>query len=389
MAKSSIQDTLSRQVAEILPGKEGLEKLMRKKKIRLYLGIDPTSPFLHLGHAVILRKLRQFQDLGHEVVLLFGTFTAKIGDPSGKDKRREPLSDAQIKQNMATYKNQAAKILDISKVTIRKNGEWLDKMKFDDVLRLTSQVTVSQLLERDMFQQRIKEGNEIWTHELLYPLMQGYDSVAMDVDLEVGGTDQTFNMLVGRKLQKTYNNKEKYVLTVPLLLGLDGRKMSKSLGNTVNILDSPKDMYGKIMSLQDNLVVHYFEMCTNVAAEKVAAIEKGMKPRDMKAALAREIVGLYYGAKEANAAEEEFNNVFREKQTPSEVTEIKLSEKELSLVDLLIKTGLAKSKSEARRLIEQGGMKINNQVQEDANRVVSIASGMVVQAGKRRFVKIT
>ena len=381
----TISDVLERHVEEVLPSRKGLEQLAKKKKIRLYLGVDPTAPHMHLGHAVVLRKLREFQDLGHEVVLLFGTFTAQIGDPSGKDKAREPLSEKEIKRNMATYKKQAGKILDLSKTTIQRNGDWLSKLKPQDFLKISSFFTASQLLERDMFQKRIKKGGEVWMNELLYPLMQGYDSVAMDVDLEVGGTDQTFNMLVGRRLQKAYRGKEKFVLTTPLLLGLDGRKMSKSYGNTVNILDIPQDMYGKIMSMKDELTSHYFEFCTDVPQKEVV----GLSPRNAKAKLAKQIVAMYHGGKAAEKAQQEFDRVFQKKQAPSTIKSAEVLEKSIKLNDLLVQVGLAGSKSEARRLVLQKGVKVEEVVQEDPEKMIQVKKGVVVQKGKREFRKIT
>jgi len=389
MAKLTTNAALTRQVAEVLPQKQGLLSLMGKRKIRLYLGIDPTGTMLHLGHAVVLRKLKQFQDLGHEVILLFGTFTAQIGDPSGRDKMREPLTPQQIDSNMRDYKAQASRILDIRKTRIKKNSEWLGKLNLGEVLKLASQITTSQLLERDMFQKRMKRGQEVRVHELLYPLLQGYDSVAMDVDLEVGGTDQTFNMLVGRRLQKVYRSKEKFVLTVPLLLGLDGRKMSKSFGNTVNLNDPPKEMYGKLMTLRDELVPQYFELCTDILDKEVGQLKKKLSRRDLKAKLAREIVGLYHGTKQAEAAEKEFVRVFQKKKRPSHIPEMRIKKGIMGLVDIIVVPQLGiSSKAQARRLIEQGGVKIDGEVQKDPKAEVRLRSGAVIQIGKRRFAKI-
>lgn len=368
-------------IAEVLPSKEALISLMEKRKIRIYLGVDPTSPNLHLGHAVALRKLRQFQDLGHEVVLLFGTFTAQIGDPSGRDKMRQPLTPKEVSANMATYKKQAGLILNSSKTVYKENGVWLGKLRLDEILKIASNLTVSRLLERDMFQERLKQGREIWLHEFLYPLLQGYDSVAMDVDAELGGTDQTFNMLVGRRLLESMKKKEKFVVTIPLLLGLDGRKMSKSFGNTVNLLDAPEDMYGKLMSMNDNLVAQYFELCTDVSPTVAA-------PRDIKAQLAREIVRMYHGEKNAQKAEQEFDQVFRNKELPSEIREVRVDENSMQLADLLVRSQLASSRGEAKRLLEQKGVKIDGIVAEDSNAPANIRKGMVLQVGKRHFVRI-
>ncbi len=389
-----IEEVLTRGVEKILPSEKELAGLMKKRKIRLYLGIDPTSPELHLGHAIPLRKLKEFQGLGHEIILLFGTFTAQIGDPSERDKKRKPLTPVQIKKNMATYREQASKIIDFSKVKIKYNADWLAKLTFGDLVKLTSHFTVPRLLERDMFQRRLKEKKEVWVNEFLYPLMQGYDSVAMDVDLEIGSTDQLFNMLVGRKLQRIYNKKEKFILTTPMLVGLNGQKMSKTYENTVNIMDSSHEMYGKIMSLKDDLIVQYFKLCTEVPEEKIKEIEKKLKfnkinPRDAKARLAREVVSIYHSKGAARMAGREFNQVFKEKKLPSKIPEIKLKEKKLNILDLLTKTKLARSRSAAKRLILQKGIKIDNVVEKDWQKVMKIKKGMIVQVGKRKFLRLT
>lgn len=361
---------------------------MKKRKIRLYLGIDPTSSNLHLGHAVALRKLRQFQDLGHEVILLFGTFTARIGDPSGRDKARQPLSERETRENIRTYRKQAGLILDTKRLRIERNHTWLERMPVQDIYKLASLVTISQLWERDMFQERKKRGQPVWLSEVWYPLLQGYDSVALDVDLEVGGTDQTFNMLIGRELQRAYHNKEKYILTTPLLLGPDGRKMSKSLGNTINLLDGANEMYGKLMTLRDELMPQYFELCTDLAENEVKALRQKLSPRDLKARLASEIVVLYHGAKKAEAAQKEFDRVFREKLQPTAMEEIKGLRGSLPLTDALVRSRLVSSKSEARRLISQGGVRVDGKVQKKENALLQARSGTVIQVGKRRFIRL-
>ncbi len=387
-----IDQVLTKGIEQILPNKKGLAELMKKRKIRLYFGIDPTSLNIHIGHAVPLRKLRDFQDLGHEVILLFGTFTAQIGDPSGRDKKRKPLTLKQVKKNIATYKKQASKVLDMSKVKIKQNHIWLENLKFNDLVKIGSNFTTSRLLERNMFQNRLKKGQEVWLNELLYPLMQGYDSVAMNVDLEIGGTDQMFNMLVGRKLQKIYNKKEKYTLTTPMLTGLDGREMSKTYGNFVNLTDAPNDMFGKIMSLKDELIIHYFELCTGLDLVDIKEIEKNLKskkvnPRDVKANLAKEIVKIYHSEKLAQKAEQEFNRVFKEKKPPSEIKKVKIVKKEIGILDLLVKAKLVSSKSEAKRLIEQNAVKIDGSLKNDWKEIIKIKKGMVIKVGKRKFVK--
>ena len=395
MVKDSkkIEEVLIKGVEEILPNKEQLKNLMMKRKIRLYLGIDPTSPQLHLGHAIALRKLKDFQDLGHEVILLFGTFTARIGDPSGRDKKRKPLTPSQIEKNMKTYKDQSSKILDFSRVKIKGNADWLEKLNFNDLVKISSQFTISRLLERDMFQERIKAGGEVWLNELMYPLMQGYDSVAMDVDLEIGSSDQLFNALVGRKLQKIFRNKEKFILITPMLLGLDGRKMSKTYGNTVNLTDPPGEMYGKLMSLKDELILLYFQLCTNLPLKEIKEIERELRrkeinPIEAKSRLAREIVTIYHGWEKAEEAEKEFNRVFREKKLPLKIPVIQIKEKKLNILELLTKTKLISSKSEAKRLILQKAVKINGVLKENWQEIIEIKKEMVIKVGKRRFKKI-
>ena len=395
MVKDSkkIEEVLIKGVEEILPNKEQLKNLMMKRKIRLYLGIDPTSPQLHLGHAIALRKLKDFQDLGHEVILLFGTFTARIGDPSGRDKKRKPLTPSQIEKNMKTYKDQSSKILDFSRVKIKGNADWLEKLNFNDLVKISSQFTISRLLERDMFQERIKAGGEVWLNELMYPLMQGYDSVAMDVDLEIGSSDQLFNALVGRKLQKIFRNKEKFILITPMLLGLDGRKMSKTYGNTVNLTDPPSEMYGKLMSLKDELILLYFQLCTNLPLKEIKEIErklskKEINPIEAKSRLAKEIVTIYHGGKKAEEAEKEFNRVFRERKLPLKIPVVQIKEKKLNILELLTKTKLISSKSEAKRLILQKAVKINGVLKENWQEIIEIKKEMVIKVGKRRFKKI-
>ena len=270
-----------------------------------------------------------------------------------------------------------------------ENHTWTEKMSIQEVQRLASHITVAQLWERDMFQERKKRGQPVWVNEMWYPLLQGYDSVALDVDLEIGGTDQTFNMLIGRELQRAYHNKEKYVLTTPLLLGPDGRKMSKSLGNTINLLDDAREMYGKVMTLRDELMPQYFELCTDVPKEEVKALQQQLPPRDLKAKLAQTITALYHGEKAAAAAKEEFEKVFKEKELPTDILEVNISEKEIELTELLVQLALASSKGEARRLVEQGGVKIAGVVQNNWNQKIPVQKGMVVQVGPRRFVRVS
>jgi len=384
-----IEEVLSRGVVEILPNKEGLAKLMGQKKIRVYNGIDPTSPNIHIGNAVSLLKLKQFQELGHEVILLVGTFTAQIGDPSGHDESRKPMTLKEIKKNITTYKQQASKIFDFSKVKMVFNGDWLEKMFLGDVIRLSTHFTVQQIIERDLFQKRLQKKNPIGLNEFLYPLAQGYDSVFLNVDLEIGATDQTFNMLVGRTLQKIYNHKEKFVLTLPLIPGLDGRKMSKTYGNTVNITDKPNDMYGKLMSLRDDLTIQYFELCTIVPLQSIKSLVNELNPMDLKKRLAFEIVKMYYSEKEAKEAQENFEKVFQKKELPQEnilVHEIKPIEKE-DVIKVLTESGLASSKSEAKRLIAQGGVDVDGKTIKEISEV-KLEDGSIIKAGKKKFLKI-
>ena len=391
--QQKIEEVLTRGVVQVLPSKKALADLMMKRKIKVYLGVDPTGPKLHIGHVIPLRKLAQFQKLGHEAILLFGTFTAQIGDPSERDSKRKSLTPAQIKKNIKTYKKQVSKIIDLSKTKILKNADWLSPLKFDDLIKLTSCFTVSRLLERNMFQKRLKKGNQVYVNEFLYPLMQGYDSVAMNVDLEVGGNDQLFNMLVGRKLQKIYNNKEKFVLTTPMLEGLDGREMSKTFNNTVDIEDSSDEMFGKIMSLRDDLMLSYFKLCTDVPLKEIKKIEKDLKskkinPRDLKARLAQEIVVIYHGKTKAQKAQKEFARIFKQKKLPAKIATIKIKQKSLNILDLLVKTKMADSKSQAKRLIIQNGVRINNIVQKDWRKKIILKKGIIIQKGKRKFIKI-
>jgi tyrosyl-tRNA synthetase len=391
--QQKIKEILNRGVEEVIVKEELEKKLLSGEKIRLYFGIDPTGSVLHLGHAIDLWKIRDFQDLGHEVILLIGDFTARIGDPSGKDAARKPLTDKEIKENFKSYKKQASKILDFTKVKIKYNSAWLSKLRFADILRLATNFTVQQMLQRDMFDRRIKANMPISLQEFLYPLMQGYDSVAMDVDLEVAGNDQMFNALAGRHLQKIYNNKDKNVLTTRLLLGLDGRKMSKTFGNFIAINDEPANMYGKIMSMKDELINEYFELATRLSEEEILQIKKSSdNPRDIKARLAKEIVKMYHGEKNAVDAEEEFNKVFRNKELPSDIPVFQTDRKNYFVLDLLFDSKLAPSKNEAKRLVEGGGveMQIGDEKEKisDWKKEVSLKDGMIIKVGSRKFVKI-
>lgn len=392
--RRSIEEVLSRGVENIYPSRQALEKiLLSGGKLRIYSGIDPTGK-LHLGHAVVLGKLRQFQDLGHEIIVLIGDFTAAIGDPTGKSATRKPLSAEQVSRNAKNYKKQIGKILDLKKSNIRflYNQEWTNKLKPKDLLELASHFTVARLLERDMFQERIKRGQDILVHEFLYPIFQAYDSLTMDVDMEVGGNDQTFNMLAGRRLLKKIKNKEKFVLTTKLLIDAEGKKMGKTEGNMVNLDERPKEMYGKIMNWPDSLLIIGLELCTAVSLKEIKEISEqikqgGINPREVKAGLAKEIVRLYHGEKKSEEAEKEFERVFKEKKLPSKIRKIRLREKFLNILDLLVETKLTPSKSEAKRLILQKAVKINRVLKENWQEIIEIKKGVVIQVGKRRFVE--
>ncbi len=389
MAKEKeIDNLLNRNVEEVIVKKD-LEKLLSSgKKLRIYIGVDPSSPVIHLGHAVGLRKLKAFQGLGHKVIFLIGDFTGRIGDPSGKTKERVPLTIEQVQENSKTYLDQASKIIDIKKAEIRYNGEWLDKLTFKDVVMLASNFTVQQMIERDMFKERLKTNKPIGLHEFLYPLMVGYDSVALDVDVEMGGTDQTFNMLAGRTLIKAMKGKEKHVLSVPLLLGTDGRKMSKSYGNVIGVTDPADDMFGKVMSIKDELIIQYFELCTDNNVDGISKrIKNGENPRNLKFELAKEIVTIYHSPKEAERAAHEFEQIFKNKEKPTDIPKAKYS-KGSKLVDVLVESKTVSSKSEVRRLIQQGGVKINDKAVSDIDHTLEKGK-YIVQVGKRRFIELS
>ncbi|MCR4324129.1 MAG: tyrosine--tRNA ligase [Candidatus Curtissbacteria bacterium] len=370
---------LTRSVVEVLPSKDGLAKLMAKKKIRLYLGVDPTGGRLHLGHSIPLRKLQEFADLGHEAILVIGTGTVLAGDPSQRDSARPKITQEQIDEHMKDWKGQVEKIIDFNKVQIKQNGDWLLKLGLADILNIASNISATQLFKREMFQRRIDAGDTVWLHETLYPLLQGYDSVAMDVDLEIGGTDQTFNMLIGRELQKKMNKREKFVLTTPLISGTNGKQMSKTTGNCIWLDDSPTDMYGKIMSIPDSLIEEYWKNLTDLDESEL----KNLKPLDAKKKLAGEIVRIYHGEEEAAKAQGSFEKTFQRREGPEEVEAVEVTQG-ATLMDLL--TQIGDSKSEAKRLIEQGGIDIDDKRAEDPN--IQLEDGQLVKIGKRKFVKI-
>jgi len=399
--KNKIEEILTRGVKEVLVKKSLEKRLLSGKKLRVKLGIDPTGSVLHLGHAVVLRKLREFQDLGHQVIFLIGDFTARIGDPTGRVSSRPPMSGREIKSNMKNYISQAGKILDIKKVEIRYNLEWLNELSFAELIELTSKITYSQVAQRADFKKRIKSDVDLTLQEFMYPVMQGYDSVHLNADVEIGGTDQKFNLLMGRQLQKRYKQAPQDIITCPLLEGLYGKdKMSKSLNNYISLTENEINMYGQIMSLEDNLIPVYFNLCTNMPISEVYEIENKLNdgktnPRDLKMKLAYEIVRIYHGEKKAKEAQAFFVKTVQKKETPDELPVIKVETQNfaslqgINIVDLLIKTKLVNSRSEARRLIEQGGIKVGGKVIEDINKEINITKeGVIIQRGKRQFVKV-
>ncbi len=390
----TIKELLKRGVEEVIERKH-LEKVLKSgKKLRVKFGIDPTTPDIHLGHTIPLRKLKQFQDLGHKIVLIIGDFTATIGDPSARLEARRPLTREEVKKNMKTYLPQINKILNLKKTEIRYNSEWFDKKGILFLYELTSKITIQRVLERDDFQKRLKKDKEISILEIIYPLLQGYDSVATKADLEIGGTDQKFNLLMGRKIQKKYNQKPQDIMTLAILEGTDGiRKMSKSLGNYIGITESPDQMYGKIMSIPDSLITKYFSLLTDVPDKEIEKMKKDLKksrvnPRDLKARLAREIVTLYHTKKQALKAEKEFERIFKKKKKPTKVKSYKLKAKSWLVPDLLLKLKLVSSKSEARRLITQGGVKIDDKVIKDWKKKIQVKKDTIIQVGKRKFARI-
>lgn len=353
------------------------------KKLRVKLGIDPTAPDIHLGHTVPLRKLRQFQDAGHQVVLIIGDFTATIGDPSGKSEERKPLSVGEAKANMKKYLEQAGKVINVKKAEIRYNSEWHKKEGSEAMLELARAASIQQVLRRADFQERLGGGGDVSLLEILYPIFQGYDSVKVKADVEIGGTDQKFNLLMGRRVQRHFGMAEQDIITLPLIEGTDGvRKMSKSYGNYIAVDEKPDEMFGKLMSVPDNLIEKYFVLLTEVDPPK------NLGPYENKKLLARTIVGMYHGKKEAEKAEEKFIKTFSKKEAPEEMKELKIKNKEVGLINLLIEGGTL-SKSEARRLILQNAVEINSQVKNNPNEILTLQGGEILKIGKHKFFKIS
>ncbi|MEW6618697.1 MAG: tyrosine--tRNA ligase [bacterium] len=376
-------DEIKRGVEEIISEEEFIKKL--NAPLRIKFGADPTAPDIHLGHTVILRKLRQFQELGHKIIFIIGDFTARIGDPSGRNETRKPLSSQEIEQNAKTYQQQVFKILDKDKTEVVFNSRWLEKLDCAQIMKLAGCYTVARMLERDDFEKRYAAGREITIVEFLYPLLQGYDSVIVKADVELGGSDQKFNLLVARQLQKNYGQQPQVVMTMPLLEGTDGvRKMSKSYGNYIGILDSPKEMFGKLMSIPDAIMPKYFELLTNISLDEI----KSLHPKEAKKLLAKEIVKCYYDESEAKSQDEEFERIFRDKELPEEIPEFKVNKPFIGLIEVIVMTKLAPSKSEARRLIMQGGVKIDQKRIAQVDFEIDLSLPKILQVGKKGFIKL-
>ena len=380
-------ELIKRRAVQIFSEEDLDEKMKSGKKLVIKLGADPSRPDLHLGHTVVLRALKKFQELGHEVVFVIGDYTAMIGDPSGKSKTRPALTYEDTRRAGETYFKQVTKILDKEKTKVRYNSEWLSKMNFNDVISLTSKYTVARILERDDFKNRYENKLPLSMHELLYPLMQGYDSVALNADIEIGGTDQTFNLLVGRELQRDYNQEPQTVMTFPLLVGLDGKdKMSKSLGNYIGIDEAPEVMYEKAMKIPDAVLFDYFKLTTDMdLAESKALIEKDVV--EAHRVYAREIIKMYHGESFVKEAEERYKSVAKG-GIPEDIKEVKIEEKEIGICDLLLKVGFAASKGEAKRMIAGKGVKINSQTVEDISLIITITEPVILQFGKNKFIKV-
>ncbi len=393
-------DLIKRGSVEIIPEEELVQKLQKSYKenlpLNIKLGCDPTRPDLHLGHSVVLRKLAQFQELGHQAILIIGDFTGMIGDPSGRNSSRPPLSFEEARANGQSYFEQASKILHPENTNIVHNSEWLGKMSFEDVIKLASKYTVARMLERDDFTKRYKGGIPISMHEILYPLAQAMDSVAIKSDVELGGTDQKFNLLVGRDIQREFGVTPQVILTMPLLVGTDGvEKMSKSYDNYIGISDSPKEIYGKTLSIPDNMIYTYFELATNITNEELLSVKADLtnteiNPRNIKRSLARKLVEMYHSLQASVDAETEFDNIFVKKGLPDEIPELVLEKEliEIDILDLIVKVNFAPSKGEARRLVTQGGVTIDGNKIADPKEIIKLENDMVLKVGKRNFIKL-
>jgi len=394
---------IRRGAVEIIPEEDLRRKLERfvvtGKPLKVKLGLDPSAPDIHVGHTVVLQKLRQFQELGHTIQLVIGDFTGRIGDPTGKSETRKQLTEEQVKQNAQSYVEQFGKVMDASRMTVHYNSTWLAPMTFADVVGLAAKTTVARMLERDDFEKRYNGGQPISIHEFFYPLMQGYDSVALESDVELGGTDQKFNLLMGRQLQKEYGQEQQVILTMPLLEGLDGvQKMSKSLGNYIGVNEPPNEIYGKAMSVPDELMLRYYELATDIPLEELEALRAGLTdgsvhPRDAKMRLAKTFVRMYHGDEAAEEAENYFKTVFQQRALPTDIPTVELGAAaypngEANIVNLVFDLKLAESKGEARRMVQQGAVKVNEGKVDDINQAVALQDEMVVQVGKRKFAKV-
>ncbi len=384
---------LTKGVEEIINVEDLKEKLSLGKSLNIKLGLDPSAPDIHLGHTVVLRKLKQFQDLGHHVIIIIGDFTGMIGDPTGKSKTRKQLTQEEVMHNAKTYEKQLFRVLDREKTEVRFNSEWLSKLHFSEVIELASKYSVSRMLERDDFKKRFMSHQSIGIHEFFYPLIQGYDSLAIHADVEIGGTDQRFNILMGRTLQKVYGKITQAAIFMPILEGIDGKnKMSKSLDNYIGIDELPNAIYGKTMSIPDQCIIRYYQLVTDIHPNKIADIKEQLdigkvNPRDIKMALAKEIVRLYYGETQASQAEQNFIEIFQKKKLPDHLRELTVCSNQMDLISIIKKAGFASSNSEARRLVQQGAVSINNK-KIDSLDTIRINHGAILKVGKRRFVKL-
>lgn len=387
-------EILRRSVAEVLPDAQSLAEKISTQKIRVFLGIDPTGSELTLGHSIPLRKLQQFADMGHHAILLIGNGTVKIGDPTGRDSTRPQLTDEEIERNFQNWKQQASKILDFNKIEIRYNADWLDTLTYTDIISLLAKTTVQQLTERDMFQARMEKGLPIFGHEILYPMLQGYDSVAMDIDLEIGGTDQTFNMLMGRTLQKAFNNKQKWVLSTPIINGTDGRKMSKSYGNYVGLTEEPTTMYAKLMRIADEQIIEYFTLLTDISESSIVQIKQallsGENPMQYKKMLAKTITEMYHDTVQANEAEKNFEKVVQSNEIPENIPEISINGP-TQLIEVLKKCQPGESSSQLRRIVEQSGVQLfpSEERPSEIDAIVDPSIVSIVKIGKRKFFRLT
>lgn len=390
-------EVIRRGAVEVVNEAELVAKLKKGKPLRVKLGFDPTAPDLHLGHTVVMQKLRQFQDLGHQVVFLIGDFTSRIGDPSGRSAARPPLSEEEIKVNLTTYVEQASKILDSSKIELVYNSTWLGAMSFIDVVKLAQHYTVARMMEREDFKTRFQAGDPLGVHEFLYPLMQGYDSVAVRADVELGGTDQIFNLLVGRDLQRAYGQEPQVVITMPLLVGTDGvQKMSKSYGNYVGVADAPREMFGKIMSISDELMWTYYELLSDLSTHEIAELKEELvlgtlHPKLAKENFAMEIIERFHSEADAVAARDEFERMFAKKGKPDEIEQVTVaaSGAAMPLVDVIVAAGLCPSKSEARRMIQQNAVEVDDAKVGDIKAELSTQKSVLLKVGKRRFAKVS